>query len=168
MSQSALAISLFFHISATVLWIGGLLLTVLLVWPEVRRTLEGQPRLYFMLSRWRTRFYPIGNIALAVLIVTGLFQMTADPSYEGLFAFDNTWSRVMLVKHIVIVLMVAAGALLQYGISPELERTSLLLQREKGDVAAWGRLRQREVLLTWVNALLGVAVLALSAWATSI
>ena len=168
MSQSLLALSLFFHISATVLWIGGLLLTVLLVWPEVQRTLADQPKLYAMLSRWRTRFYPISNIALAVLVVTGLFQMTADPSYDGLLAFDNTWSRVMLVKHVVIVLMVLAGGLLQYGVTPALERTSLLLQREKGDVAVWGRLRRREVLLTWLNAGLGVAVLALSAWATSI
>ena len=55
MSQSLLALSLFFHISATVLWIGGLLLTVLLVWPEVQRTLADQPKLYAMLSRWRTR-----------------------------------------------------------------------------------------------------------------
>lgn len=168
MSQPALALSLFFHITATVVWIGGLLLTVLLVWPEVRRTLADQPTLYTLLTRWRKRFYPIGNIALAVLITTGLFQMTADPNYDGLLAFDNTWSRVMLAKHILIVVMVLAGVLLQFGVTPELERTSLLLSRNKGDAATWARLHRRETLLTWANALLGVLVLACSAWATSI
>ncbi|MCA9893966.1 MAG: CopD family protein, partial [Anaerolineae bacterium] len=152
----------------TVIWIGGLLITTILVWPEMRRVLENTPSLYSLLTRLRKRFYPISNISLAVLIVTGLFQMTADPNYDGVMTFDNEWSKVMLAKHITIILMALSGWLLQYGVVPSLERTTMLLERSKGDIGEWSKLRQREVRLTWLNVTLGLCVLGFSAWATAI
>jgi putative copper export protein len=145
---------------------------MILVWPTMKRSLQEQPALYRTLSDLRKRFYPISNLCLAALITTGLFQMTADPNYNGLLTFDNTWTQVMLAKHAVIVGMAIAGVVLQYVVAPELERVSLLLERDKGDpaqnAATWQSLRRREVWLTWLNGLLGVAVLGFSAWATSI
>lgn len=168
MQPSALALSLFIHILATVLWIGGLLITVLLVYPEVRHVLEESPPLYRLLSRLRQRFYPISNLCVVALWVTGLFQMTASPYYDGFLTIDNAWSRVMLLKHVVILLMIAAGLVLQYGVSPALERVSLLLEKQKGDISQWRTLRQREVRLTMLNAALGVVVLACSAVVTAL
>lgn len=169
MEQSTvLAISLFFHFSATVVWIGGLVITVLLVWPEVRHSLENTPALYTVLQRLRTRFTPLSNLSLAVLIVTGLTQMSLDPNYNGFMDFDNSWSRVMLMKHMVIAGMVVSGLVLQYGVFPALERASLLVQRSKRDGTEWERLRRRESRLTWLNAILGIVVLGLSAWAGSL
>lgn len=168
MSQPILAISLFFHLLATVFWIGGLVILTVLVWPESRRVLEGTPGIYQMLRRLRGRFMPISNMALGVLIVTGLFQMTADPNYDGVLQFDNIWSQVMLGKHLTILVMVIAGLSLQYLVAPELERVSLLLLAGKGDRETWTRLRRREVRLTWLNVGLGMLVLMFSAWATSI
>jgi uncharacterized membrane protein len=167
LSSPSLALSLFIHLTATVIWIGGLLVTMLLVWPAIRRTLEMSPALYRLLSQIRKRFYPISNLALVALIVTGLFQMTADEHYNGFLTFDNTWSQVMLVKHIVVGLMAIAGLLLQYAVAPDLERTSLLLEHGKGTDEhniKWQQLRQRETWLTWLNGLLGLSVLAFSAW----
>jgi len=37
MSEAALALSLFLHIAATVIWIGGILLITFLVVPELQR-----------------------------------------------------------------------------------------------------------------------------------
>lgn len=167
-SQTILAISLFFHFAATVVWIGGLVITSILVWPEARKTLQDSPALYGFLTQLRKRFTPLSNLALAVLIVTGLTQMSLDENYDGVMEITNTWSQVMLVKHGVIALMVVVGILLQYGVVPALERASMLVERGKGDPAQYARLRRREVRLTWANSLLGVAVLALSAWAGSL
>jgi putative copper export protein len=120
-----------------------------------------------LLSQIRKRFYPISNLALVALIVTGLFQMTANPNYDGFMTFDSTWSQVMLVKHIVVGLMAVAGLLLQYAVAPNLERTSLVLEHGKATDehnSQWQKLRQREMWLTWLNGLLGLSVLAFSAW----
>lgn len=168
MSQPVLAISLFFHIVSTVLWIGGQIIMALLVWPEMRRVLKESPALYQLLNRLRQRFVPISWLALVVLVVTGLSQMTADPNYDGVMQITNEWSRVMLLKHLTIGLMVLSGLVLQYGIVPALERTSLLVERGKGDPAEWERLRRREVRLTWFNVGLGVLILAFSTWAGSL
>ncbi len=168
MDSSSLALSLFVHILATVVYIGGLLVTALLVFPEVRRAIDGQPAFYRVLSRLRQRFYPISNLCLAALWVTGLLQMTADPHYDGFLTFDNDWSRIMLLKHLLIVGMMVAGVALQYGVAPSLERVSLLMAHSKGAPAEWQRLRRAEVRLTWLLTALGVAVLACSAAATAL
>ena len=56
MSQSVLAISLFFHILATVVWIGGLLVITLLVIPELQRVLAEAPTVHHTLRRLRNVF----------------------------------------------------------------------------------------------------------------
>jgi uncharacterized membrane protein len=168
LQQSTLALSLFVHLLATVVWIGGLMTTLLLVWPAARRTLDQNPGIYRFLSRIRTRFFPLSTISLVALIVTGLFQMTANPAYEGFMTFNNEWSRVMLAKHLTIVAMVICGLTLQWGVIPALERLSLLRERDKGDGEEWSRLRRREIMLTWVSAILAVGVLGFSAWAGSL
>jgi hypothetical protein len=75
---------------------------------------------------------------------------------------------VILLKHVAIAGMVVCGLLLQYSVTPALERASLLLERGKGDPVEWARLRQREVRLTWVNVGLALLVLAFTAWATAL
>ena len=168
LSQSSLAISLFFHLLATVVWIGGLVILTILVWPETRRILAETPALYQLLTRLRKRFMPLANLSLAVLLVTGLFQMTADPNYEGVLQFANDWSRVILLKHLTLIGMVVCGVALQFWVAPALERASLLLERSKGDPEEWARLRRYEVRLTWINVILGILVLVFTAWATAI
>ena len=168
MSEAALALSLFFHIGATVIWIGGILLVTFLVVPELNRALADQPALYQLLRRLHKRFGPLGNLALAVLIVTGLLQMSADPNYEGLLQFNNRWSQALLIKHILLIIMALAGLVLQLILAPALERTSLLLEHGKGDAGEWRRLQGRERRLTRFIAALAVLILAVSAWLTAI
>ncbi|MCB9454084.1 MAG: CopD family protein [Anaerolineaceae bacterium] len=168
MSQSLLAISYFFHLIATIVWIGGLVVMTVLVWPEATRTLAESPALLTFLTRLRKRFTPLTNFSLVLLVVTGLIQMTGDPNYDGVLQFNNDWSRVILLKHIAIAGMLICGAALQFGVNPALERATLLAERGKGDPAEWARLRVREVRLTWANVILGIAVLAFTAWATAL
>ncbi len=167
MSNELLALSLFIHLIATAIWIGGLLMTMILVYPEVTRVLRDSPQLYQFLSRLRKRFYPISNLSLVALIVTGSFQMTANPNYDGLLTFDNQWSQVMLAKHILIIVMALVGLALQYGVAPALERTSILLENNKVQETTaqdYATLQQREIWLTWVLGLMGLGILGLSAW----
>ena len=162
------AVSLFFHLIATAVWIGGLLLMVLLVIPETRRAMQQSPGLYDLLTRLRKRMAPLFNLSLAVLIVTGMFQMSLDPNYDGLMQFDNEWSRVILFKHIALVGLVISGGMLQFSVIPSMERAALLIERGKGDPNEIERLRRRETVLSWISAGLGVLILGFSAWAGSL
>lgn len=162
MSPSILAVSYFFHLIATVVWLGGLAVYVLLIFPEGALLPDA------LRARIRKRFLPLTNFSLVVLIFTGLTQMVGDPNYDGVLQFTNTWSLVILFKHVVIVGMLIAGGLIQWGIMPTLDRQSLLAQKNKQDDALIARLHEREVRLTWINVLLGALVLALTAWATAL
>lgn len=168
MSPSFLALSYFVHLIATVVWIGGLVILTILVLPEARRTLADHPALLAFTGRLRKRFTPLTNLSLVVLVATGMFQMAGDSNYDGFLQFNNAWSIAMLLKHLAVIGMVGAGVLLQFGTLPALERASMLLERGKGDTADYERLRRRESQLTWVNTLLGIAVLAFTAWATAV
>ena len=168
MSEAALALSLFFHIATTVIWIGGILLITFLVVPELNRALAEQPALFRILRRLRKRFMNLGNLALAVLIVTGLLQMSTDPNYEGMLRFSNRWSQALLLKHILIIAMALCGLVLQFGVAPALERTSLLREQGIGDADEWRRLQRRERRLAILIAVLAISILATSAWLTAI
>ena len=163
-----LALSYFAHLVATVVWIGGLVTLTVFVWPETKRVLADNPALYDFLTRLRKRFVPLTNFSLVVLVFTGFVQMSGNKYYTGVLKLDNDWSRLLLFKHIAILGMVMCGLVLQYNVTPALERASMLRERGKGDAAEWEKLRRREVRLTWLNMVLGLAVLGFTAWMTAL
>ncbi|MBI1258646.1 MAG: DUF4149 domain-containing protein [Chloroflexi bacterium] len=168
LSPPILAVSYFFHLIATIVWIGGLVVLAIMVLPEARRVLGTNPEFYTLLTRLRKRFFPLSNLSLAVLIVTGLIQMSGDPHYNGLLKITNDWSRAILLKHIAIAGMFVCGLVLQYYVAPDLERATLLIEHHKGDPVELEKLRRREARLTWINVGLGVLVLGFTAWATAL
>lgn len=168
MSPSLLAVSLFLHLVATVVWLGGLFLLTLLVWPETRRNLADNPQRYRLLNGLRQRFQPLTWLSIAVLLVTGLFQMTADPHYEGMLQFNNPWSRAILLKHVAMAGMVICGIILQWRVLPALRRAGWLLDRGRSDAAEWQRLRRQELRLARMSVALGLLVLLFTAMATAL
>jgi len=47
--------------------------------------------------------------ALAIFIITGTYLMLIDQNYLGLMNFGNLWGVVMLLKHVLILAMLAIG-----------------------------------------------------------
>jgi uncharacterized membrane protein len=165
-----LALSFFLHLVATVVWLGGLVLFTILVWPEARTLISRKDEsgaVLDLLDRLRKRFYPLANLSLVVLIVTGLFQMDQNPHYDGLLQLTNDWTRAILLKHVAVLGMLVVGLAMQWGVLPALERATLLVRRGK-DSPELERLRRRERWLTALNCGLGVLVLVFTAIATSI
>jgi len=168
LSPFILALSYYAHLIATVVWIGGLVVMLLLVLPAARSTLADQQTLYRLLARLRRRFVPIANLSLAMLIGTGLIQMSGDPNYDGLLTFDNAWSQAMLLKHLAIVGMAACLIVGQIGLAPALDRALLLLEKGKGDPAQLAKLHRDETRLTAISVGLSALVLLFTAWATAL
>jgi uncharacterized membrane protein len=161
-----LSISYFVHIVATVVWLGGMVIFSMFVWPEARRSIaEGNENRRFLLNLQR-RFRPIGNFSLIVLLGTGMVQMAADPNYEGLLTFENTWSVAMLLKHIAFGGMVLVMLVLQFAIVPAVERAILLANKgQPGQLAA---IQYRESRLNMLLIGLGTVVLIFTAIATAV
>ena len=170
MIQWLLALSFFLHLVATIVWLGGLVLMTVVVWQESRALIarhDESGALLDLLERLRKRFYPLANLSLIVLIVTGLFQMGKSPHYDGFLQITNDWTRAILLKHVAVLGMLIVGAAMQWGVLPALDRAMLLTRRGK-DAPDLERLRRRERQLMALNCFLGLVVLFFTAVATSI
>ena len=165
-----LALSFFLHLIATIVWLGGLVLMTVVIWPEARAIVtrhDESGALLELLERLRKRFYPLANLSLIVLIVTGLYQMGQSPHYDGFLQIKNDWARAILLKHIAVLGMLVVGATMQWGVLPALDRATLLVRRGK-EAPDLEQLRRRERQLLVVNCILGVIVLFFTAVATAI
>lgn len=166
-SPLVLAVAYWLHMLATVVWIGGLAALALLVLPAARRSLDAAAY-GALLARLQSRLQNLGWFSLAILAVTGMFQMSANPSYGGFLDISNNWALAIFAKHIVILFMIAASAYVTWGILPAMQRLALLRSAGRSQSEQeLQRLEQRENLMLNVNLVLSVVVLLLTALARS-
>ncbi len=158
-----LAASYFFHLIATVVWIGGLVTMALVVWPGIRRAVTDSAAFGRAIEAIDTRFRPLSNISLVVLLLTGFVQMNANQNYKGLLSITNVWAGAILLKHVSIIGMIAVGAVMNFGIQPALRRNAMLAANGVATEAEEAVLRKRLDRLARANLILGVLVLALTA-----
>lgn len=153
------------HMLATVAWVGGLAAFAMIILPAAEKGLPGE-HVHPFFARASTRLQQTGWFSLVVLIVTGMFQMSAHPQYEGFLSINNTWSLAIFAKHIVIGAMVAVSAYTTWVLNPAYQRLALL--KVKGalvDEALLERIQHRIVLALRSMLIIAVIVLLLTALA---
>ena len=104
MSQILISLSVWLHTLATVVFIGHFVLLALIYLPALSKTGNG-PLLSEISKRSRSWMYA----SLFIFIITGTYLMMIDSSYLGFMDFGNLWGIVMLVKHILVLGMIAMG-----------------------------------------------------------
>jgi uncharacterized membrane protein len=154
-----LILAYWLHMLATVVWIGALAASALIVIPAARRVLEA-PAFASLLGAMQKRLEPLGWFCLALLAGTGMFQMSAHPEYQGFLVIDSAWGTAILVKHLAFGVMILVSAYMTWSILPELRRNAL---RQAQGQEVDDRLERRSVLLLNINLGLAVVILALTA-----
>lgn len=167
MPPALLALSYWLHMVATTVWVGGLAMMTLVAWPGARKVLGSGPELGALVADWQKRLNPLAWLSLAILIGTGLTQMSANKNYAGFLNIANPWATAILAKHIAVAGMVAVGAYMNWSLQPALARLALLEARGK-PAPEVETLRGREIALTRVNLACGILVLALTAIARAV
>ncbi|HET6846427.1 MAG TPA: hypothetical protein VFH29_06300, partial [Anaerolineales bacterium] len=124
----ALALIFWIHMLATATWIGSLIATAVLVVPAAGRALQPADRLS-LVEQVRLRLEPITWLSVSTLIVTGLFQMSVNPHYNGFLSTSGQWSLAMLAKHSLVGILIAVSAVHTWDALPGLRRA--LLQKPK-------------------------------------
>lgn len=157
----ALTLAYWLHMLATVVWIGGLAALVLFVLPGAQRQLPAG-EYAAVLDSYQRRLDALGWMSIAVLLSTGLVQMSANPNYEGFFSVGNLWSIAILSKHLVFFGMIGLSAYLTWGLFPAIRRAALLRSRGQ-EAPEVDHLSQRQRTLVRLNLILGVIVLGLTA-----
>lgn len=148
------------HMLATVAWVGSLVAMSILILPASKRTLKPVDQISFN-TAVQKRLEPIAWFCMGLLLVTGLFQMSLSPHYNGFLSLSTQWSLAMLVKHSLAVIMAVITAIQTWEVLPAIQR--ILLQKGKAKEEELIRLNKRETLLLRTNLALAVLILLATA-----
>lgn len=96
----------FFHDLFTVIWMGGLVVTVLSYIPALKDALGPGPQIKKVIMAFQKRQSMWVYISMGGLILTGLLMSNRNPEFEHLFGFGNAYSVTLSIKHILVILMI--------------------------------------------------------------
>jgi len=136
----------FFHDLFTVIWMGGLIVTVISYMPALKNTLGAGPQVKNVMQAFQKRQSVWVYISMAGLIVTGLMLSKRSAGFDHLFGFGNPYAAALSIKHILVIIMIGISLV-----------RSLFLGRGGGQ--ATPRKAKLNFLLLVTNAALAVAVL---------
>lgn len=157
-----MALIYWLHMLATVAWIGSLAAINLLVLPASQRTLKLVDQLSFI-AALQKRLEPLAWFSMGLLLVTGLFQLSTSPHYDGFLSLSTQWSLSILIKHSLAAIMAVVSAIQTWEVLPAIHRT--LMKKENADAGELAKLQRRELILLRVNLILSVLILGATAFA---
>lgn len=156
----AIALTYWLHMLATVAWIGSLAAIAILILPAANRTLSPVDQLSFI-EAIQKRLEPVAWFSLSVLVVTGLFQMSVNPHYNGFLDVSGQWSLAILTKTALVAILIAVSAMHTWDVLPSIRR--LLMRKDKANPEQLARLQRREKLLLGISLFLAVLILLATA-----
>jgi uncharacterized membrane protein len=162
----ALTLAYWFHMLATVVWIGGLTALALLILPVAQRKLD-PVAFASQMEAIQSRLDWLGWFCLVTLIGSGLVQMSGNPNYQGFLEVSNPWSVAILIKHIVFGGMIAVSAYITWGVIPKMRRIVLFGGKLQGHVAPEDLSRILATNRRWVYLNLGMAAVVLACTAAA-
>ena len=169
MSETALSITLFIHITFIAIWVGSQVLTAAAVVPSVQRIEEGAVRLD-TLETFARKFNHIAWGAVLIIIITG--GIMVDTRIDDVKAiadsdsiFDLRWGLIFAIKMSIFIVMLAVVALHSFVFGPRL--LELNRQALRDDSAATQTslraLRRKSIALSGAG--LGLSIIVLGAGA---
>src|SRR3989304_4893030 len=93
------------HLAATVTWIGAMVTNIAVLMPAARESLE-PPVMGRLFGAFMKRFRALVYICIIPLFVTGVVMMVLNRHYLGMLDLGNLWTKLLLVKHVLIGIMV--------------------------------------------------------------
>ncbi len=159
----ALALTYWLHLLATVSWVGSLAGVSFLVLPAMQRALDPETQLVF-LEALQKRLEPIAWFSMSLLVLTGLFQMSVNPHYDGFLSISTQWSLAILIKHLLGIVLVVFSAIQTWEVIPAIRR-AILKSKKSDNAEELDTLRRREILLLRTNFGLSILILLATAFA---
>ncbi len=148
------------HMLAAITWIGSLVAIYVLVLPISRRVLQPVDDLA-LLDGVQKRLEPVTWFSVSLLVVTGLFQMSVNPHYNGFLSTSGQWALAILAKHTLVAGLVAVSAVHTWDVLPSMRRA--LMRKQKASEEEFLRLQRRERALLTASLVLGALILLATA-----
>ena len=155
MSTFLIALSIWLHTLATVVFVGHYLFLSLVYLPVFEQQAQGNA-LRELLEQVSGRLRPYFGSSLLIFLVTGTYLMMINEDYLGLGDFfGNAWSVLIVVKHVIVLVFLALAIYSERAIMGKISD------------AQPQALRQFRLVLG-VNTALGILILLLTTAAQSV
>lgn len=152
MRDLLIAGSYWLHSIATVIWLGGIFFILSIALPSAKQVLGGEAgKLMGEISK---RFTPIANYSILLLVVTGIVLAAANRQFLGIGNLGNSWSLGLIVKHVLVLTMIAVHFYRGLVLAPKLAGTSPASEKAS--------LQKLSLNLVKVNFCMGMIVLLFS------
>ena len=148
------AILNFIHLLGTVTWIGGMITINLVLMPALAAI--DPPQRGKMLGAALKRYMPLALGAIVLLLVSGI-----GVTLFGNLNFSHSIKMVMGIKHLFVAVMVVVGLTVPFVLSPRMQK--LAPAPGTPPSAAFLSTQKMVGLLSMINMILGIVVLAFSA-----
>jgi uncharacterized membrane protein len=89
----------FIHNLATIIWIGGMFINILVFMPTAKKVLDPDNNGRLMQTVMK-RFRIVVYTSIVILGVTGIPLKIVNPNYINIINFENQWEIVSFVKHL--------------------------------------------------------------------
>jgi putative copper resistance protein D len=150
-------LTVFIHILAAIVWVGGMLFMALILVPATRKL--SAPERRYLFEQIGHRFRAVGWVCVALLIVTGIGNLSFHGIGWATFAsgdiLTTTFGRLLTAKLLLIALMVIVTAIHDFYLGPASARAA-------GDIAQTASLRRASGTLARLSAVLALAIVALA------
>jgi len=157
----AIAVVYWLHFLGTVVWVGSLAAIAFLILPAMKRALDLNTQLA-LIEAIQKRFEPVTWFSLSLLVLTGLFQMSVNPHYDGFLSTSTQWSLAILAKHILGMIVIAVSAVQTWDVIPAIRR-AILVSKKTNNAEQLDALRRREIMLLQINLFVAILILAATA-----
>jgi uncharacterized membrane protein len=124
------------------------------VLPALGRSLDVEDAVHALAAVER-RALPLVLGSIVLFVVTGSYLLVVDPHYAGLGnVLANSWTILMLVKHLVVIALIALGVAVDVGVRRAAEAD------DTGRGSALGRVRLAAEAATGLGALVVLLTVA--------
>ena len=153
MREILLVAIMWLHLTATVIWLGGITFILLVTLPSARQVLRGEAG--GMMGEVTRRFTPMANLSILFLLLSGIFLMAINGNISG-EALTGGHGMAMLLKILLFLLMAGVHFFRGKVLASRIANT-----QSDGEKS---RLQKLSLNLVWLNLGSGLAVLLLSAF----
>ena len=151
-------VSHFLHISATVVWIGGIFMTLLVFLPGSKTALDSAPLVGKLMKEVGQRFTPLANVSVLILIVSGLILFYFNRNFTSFGDPSTSWNIPIFYKLALVAIMACIHFYRGSILTPK-----IMASATQTNEAKTAGLRKLSLNLVKINLILGIAVLMFSA-----
>jgi putative copper resistance protein D len=155
MKETVLVLSLWVHLLAAVVWVGGIVSILFVVLPSARKALGAGAA--SLMKEVSGKFTPMANVSIVLLVITGLAFIMLEDRPAGFGESGSVWTFPFGLKLALVAIMILI----------HFYRNLVLAPRITGAASETSKASLQRLSLTFVktNLVIGVAVLLLSGMA---